>query len=385
MKKYVGGIFLFFLILLNACQEDVVEPVPQPQDENARVAATAVVPKWSSKYPAALFGASSVDLKFKTDIASKVYWVLANKELSLTTAVLKTQANKPTIAGIKFNGISTLSAAKEKIEKVTGLTASTKYYLYTVVEGSSTLAAESQTAVGSSTFTTYARQEIKTYRSAAENRDVYYLIYRPEESLKNPTKKFPICFFLGGNGEVTSQGKINMIRNGSLPEFINKGGDVPMIVMSIQHIRTSWNTKLIDEGVSHAFASYPVDTRKVYMTGMSGGGIGTWNYAVAYPTRLTAIVPISGDGSDSKACSLNPVVAYAFHNKVDRTVSANGSINMVNAINKCTPKEKAKLLLFPDTGHNCWRRVYNPNHKDWNKSPNTERIDIYAWMLSKTK
>lgn len=386
MKKKFLGVIVLLLLIVSACQneEQLVEPVPQRNEEAARVAADATGPQWLSGFPTTVFGASSVDIKLKTNIDSKVYWVIATSELTLDPAVLKGQTSKTTMKTIKFKGVTTLVAGVEKIEMPVKLKQKTKYYAYMVAESKS--GEILQTQVKSFSFTTYARQEIKEYHSRAENRTVQYLLYRPEDALKYPNeRKYPICFFIAGDGEIGSQGTIRLIRNGSIPEYINRGYDVPMIVMSIQHIRSHWNVDMIDEGVSHAFANYAVNTRKVYMTGMSGGGYGTWNYAVSYPNRLTAIVPISGGGDNGRACSLNNVAVYAFHNSTDGKVSTNGSISMVNAVNACPPAQRAKLLLFPDAGHNCWRRVYNLFHPDWKKSPTTDKVDIYAWMLSKSK
>ncbi len=384
MVKKISRIIFAFALLVSACQteDQLIVPV-KPGSEEGRIASTTPAPQWSLGFPASVFGSSSVDFRFSTDIASTVYWVISSQPLILTASALKAQVISTTITSIKLKGISNLAAAVVKLEKPIGLLPGTKYYAYMVAEGAINFTL--QTQVITRTFTTYVRQQVKEYHSVAENRTVLYLLYRPEELLKYPTKKYPILIFLGGNGELATQGNINLIRNGSIPEYLEKGNKVEMIVMSIQHIHATWNVKMIDEGLTHAIASYPVDTKKVYMTGMSGGGYGTWNYAVAYPSRLTAIVPISGGGNKSKTCLLSAVPVYAFHNKIDNTVSTSNSINMVNGINLCPPLVNAKLLLFPDTGHNCWRRVYNRNHSDWTKSPTTERVDIYAWMLSKTK
>lgn len=339
-------------------------------------------PEWSAGYPGVAQGAVSVDLLLKADRGAKVYWVIADQSISLTGETLKAQAQSSTNPAIKFKGVSSLGANTETVQEVTGLAENSNYVAYLIAES---LQDTLQATVKTFDFKTYIRQDTKKYNSSAEGREVLYLIYRPEEALKYPDEKYPICFFMGGNGEVAAPGEINMIRNGSLPEYISKGHDVPMIVMSIQQTVSDWNANLIDEGVNHALATYPVDTKKVYMTGISGGGYGCWNYAVNHADKLTAIVPISGGGNASKACTLKNVPVYAFHNQTDNTVASSNSVNMVNAVNDCSPKEQAKLLLFPDTGHDCWRRVYDQSHSNWSKSPDVAKVDIYAWMLSKSK
>lgn len=362
-----------FLLVLIACgSDDDGQPTASPGE-----------PAWVAGFPRVAHGAVSVDLRLQTDRDANVYWIISDKSINLDSETLKSQALAPTNEAIKFRGTSALGTNIEKVEVLKPLAQNTKYFAYIVAESKADTVLQAD--IQATEFTTHVRQATKEFSSGAESRKVLYLIYRPEAALKYPEQKHPICFFLGGNGEVADPGEINMIRNGSLPEYIDKGNDVPMMVMSIQQIQNNWNTNMIDEGVNHGLATYPVDTKRVYMTGISGGGFGCWNYAVDHAAKLTAIVPISGGGSTGKACNLKNVPVYAFHNQTDGTVGSNNSVNMVNAVNGCSPTEQAKLLLFPDTGHDCWRRVYDQNHKNWSKSPGTAKIDIYAWMLSKTK
>jgi predicted esterase len=345
----------------------------------------ANAPTWSSVYPLVAFGATTVDLRFQTDKQAKVYWVIADQAIPFTPQDLKQQATASTNSAIKFKGITPIDANVENLEKVIKLLENKSYYAYFICE--SITGAVLQQNVKSVSFTTYFRQATGEYNSVAENRKVLFLIYRPEEVLKYPTKKYPICFFLGGNGEVTTQGQINLIRNGSLPEYITKN-DVPMIVMSIQHIVKSWNTTMIDEGVDYAMATYPVDVKRVYMTGISGGGFGCWNYALGHAAKLTAIVPISGGGNNGQACNIKSLPIWAFHNQTDPIVNISASQNMINAINACTaPKLTPKFTIFPDDGHDCWRRIYDQNSPDWTYPGKNgiPKVDIYAWLLTNSK
>jgi predicted peptidase len=345
------------------------------------------VPSWTAGYPSVPFGAVSADILLKVDKRSKVYWVLADQAITLTPQQLKDQATTSTNPAIKFKGISTAEANIEKIELTTGLIENTKYFAYVV--GESIADAAIQPDVKTFSFTTYKRQDQGEYTSVAESRKVLFLIYRPEDALKYPAKKYPICFFLGGNGEVAAQGQINMIRNGSLPEFISNGNNVPMMVMSIQHTNTNWNTTLIDEGIDYGLANFPSDAKRVYLTGISGGGFGCWAYAMGHAAKLTAIVPISGGGNTGTACNIKGLPIWAFHNQTDGIVNISASTNMINAINACAdPKLTPKFTIFPSTGHDCWRRVYDKNHPEWNVVANNvgvARFDIYDWLLTNTK
>jgi predicted peptidase len=341
-------------------------------------------PRWISGYPQVAYGAVSADLNIQTDQASRVYWIIATQALQLGPDEVVRQAITPEDASIKFHGVTEATANDPSRETITGLQEHTKYFVYLTAQSKNDTLAQNQ--VEAVEFTTHYRQDTSEYQSTAESRGVKYLIYRPEEVLKYPDEKYPVLFFLSGTGEVGTAAKpINMIRNGSLPEYIHSGNDVPMIVMSIQHIYYEWNTALIDEGVDHALATYPIDTRRVYITGMSRGAYGCWSYALEHADRLAAAVPISGGADASMACNLKNVAVWAFHNSIDDTVSPSLSKDMIAALEACPSNKEVKGTWFPDEGHNAWRRVYNQNHEDWSKSPGIPKFDIYAWLLSKSR
>lgn len=340
-------------------------------------------PTWETDYPKVAYGAVSLDLVFKANRTSTVHWLVTSSAVSIADAAdLKTRVATASGVPIIGKGVTVLEGGSEKTETILSLTQNKKYFTYIVAENTEEALFND---VSMSNFITYSRQDTATFQSTVENRQVSYLIYRPEDALKYPDKDYPICFFMGGNGEIAAQGAINVIRNGSLAEYIHKGGNPPMMVMTIQHTKADWNANMIHEGVLHGLATYPVDEKKVYMSGISGGGFGCWAYALDHASVLAAIVPISGGGNTSKACNLNSVAVSAFTNATDGTVAATNTINMITAINVCQRSSPAEILIFPDAGHDCWRRVFNQNHGDWSKSPGVAKFDIYAWMLSKSK
>jgi predicted peptidase len=373
MKQSLPLLVLLIVFVLSCKEEEDAEFV---SNENA--------PSWVGEYPQVAYGATTADLSLETDRDAKVYYILSDKPLNYTVAELKKYALAPANSAIKSSGV--LDASGNQITKKTiqNLNQQTRYYTYFLAQNKADTI--SQTTVLSKDFATHSRQDTLEFQSSAENRKVKYLLYRPEEVLKYPEKVYPILYFLGGNGEVASNEKpINLIRNGSLPEYIYKGNDVPMIVFSIQHVLPNWNVSMINEAIDFGNKTYPVDTKKVYLTGISGGGFGCWYYAQTFPEKLTAIVPISGGGSLNKACTLKDVNIWAFHNQVDNVVASSNTTELISAVKKCPASKEVKALLFTDTGHNCWRRVFDPNHADWSKSPTVAKFDIYEWLLSKSK
>ena len=119
-------------------------------------------------------------------------------------------------------------------------------------------------------------------------------------------------------------------------------------------------TNLLDDIV----ARYDVDTDRIYLTGLSMGGYGTWALASKYPDRFAAIVPICGGGKRFMAHRIKDMPVWAFHGAKDSVVPLRESEEMVEAIN--ARGGNAKLTIYPDAGHDSWTKSYeNPELYDW--------------------
>ena len=119
--------------------------------------------------------------------------------------------------------------------------------------------------------------------------------------------------------------------------------------------------------------TYAVDTTRVYLTGLSMGGYGTWSLGLAYPERFAAIVPICGGGeiigvllaSGQKAQALKTLGVWAFHGAKDPIVPMEESQRMIDALKKIGVPD-LKLIVFPEAGHDSWTEAYNnPELYDW--------------------
>jgi predicted esterase len=134
-----------------------------------------------------------------------------------------------------------------------------------------------------------------------------------------------------------------------------------------------WPAAYVNEVVDHVKATYKLDVNRYYFTGISLGGAGVWDYCAAYPTKVTAMIPISGKTRLEKACIVKNTPIWAFHGESDALVKAKFSIDMVNAINACQPvgKFKPRLNLLFSKAHEGWNEVYN----------GTNEHRIYEWLL----
>jgi hypothetical protein len=349
-------------------------------DDPAAKAALDASPSWINASPLVRPGATSADLVFKTDREATIYYVVSEKEISLSAPLLVAESKSPTDPSIRFNGVTDVPAGTEILTSIEKLQEQKTYYAYFLAQSPG--ASSANDPIRDLRFKTQIRQDTVQFFSSAENREVDFLLYRPEHVFKNPNEKYPIIIFLGGLGEkATKSRRVNIIQNGLLPEYIYKGNDVPMLVMSIQHVYDDWNINLINEAIDYALAKLPVDKARVYLVGTSAGAFGVWGFAEEFADRIRAIVPISGGGDTQRACTLKNEAIWAFTNKFDHLVNPGKSINMVHAVNACAPVTPAKLNVFPDAGHDCWRRVFDKNHPDWKKSPQEQRVDIFQWLI----
>jgi predicted peptidase len=107
-----------------------------------------------------------------------------------------------------------------------------------------------------------------------------------------------------------------------------------------------------------------VDPTRVWLTGLSMGGNGTWMAASLEPELYAAIVPICGWGDFFLVLRLKEVPVWAFHGALDPAVPVAKSQELVDSLK--TIGAKPKLTIYPDAGHDSWTKAYDdPELWDW--------------------
>ena len=236
--------------------------------------------------------------------------------------------------------------------------------------------------------TVQAQQVFKTTSASV----IGYLEYLPKDYHKN-SNKYPVVIFLHGKGEkgLTSTNpnvlkkEIHQVEKIGPPRYVKKGEQFPFILISPQ-LKSSygdWPASYVMEVVNHVKRYLRIDESRIYLTGLSLGGGGTWTTAQEYPHIFAAIAPVCGSrNSPSKACDLvrNDVPVWAFHGDKDKVVTHLRSVNMINAINSCSPKPspQAKITIYPGVKHNAWDKAYQTDHS-------VHRPNVYEWLLSHKK
>jgi predicted peptidase len=195
-----------------------------------------------------------------------------------------------------------------------------------------------------------------------------YLLYLPA-GYGEKQQHWPMILFLHGAGERGSD--LKKVKKHSPPKIVEKQKDFPFIVVSPQCPEEQfWSNEVLINLVDDIVRRYDVDTERVYLTGLSMGGFGTWILASEYPERFAAIAPICGGGEPLSAERLKEMPVWAFHGAKDELVPLKRSEEMVDAVKACGGN--AKLTIYPDAGHDSWTATY-------------DNQDLYDWFLKHRK
>ena len=195
-----------------------------------------------------------------------------------------------------------------------------------------------------------------------------YLLSLPDGYGADPAKRWPLILFLHGAGERGTNVWL-VAKHG--PPKIAASAKLPFIVISPQcPAGKIWSNELLLALLDEVETSYAVDTHRVYLTGLSMGGFGTWSLGLSHPERFAAIAPICGGGELitpllANKSELARLPVWAFHGAKDPTVPLAESERMVNCMKRIGGKE-VKLTVYPEAPHDSWTQTYaNPELFDW--------------------
>jgi predicted peptidase len=204
--------------------------------------------------------------------------------------------------------------------------------------------------------------------------EVKYLLFLPKGYSAKSAKTWPLILFLHGAGERGTN--VWKVATHGPPKNVVEHPDFPFIVVSPQCPEGElWSNETLLALLDEITRSYAVDTTRVYLTGLSMGGYGTWSLGVSHPERFAAMAPICGGGemisillaSRDKAPALKTLGVWAFHGAKDPVVPVEESQRMVDAMKKIGAAD-VKFTIYPEAGHNSWTEAY--------KDP-----ELYKWFL----
>lgn len=182
-----------------------------------------------------------------------------------------------------------------------------------------------------------------------------YLLALPE-GYGDDERRWPLLVFLHGAGE--SGDDLAKVKAHGPPRLLAAGARrFPCIVVSPQSPGRGWNNDHLLALVDEICRDHRVDEDRIWLTGLSMGGFGTWSLAAARPDRFAAIVPICGGGRPDDAARIASIPTWAFHGAKDFVVPLAASQTMIDAVRK--QGGEPKFTVYPDAGHDSWTAAYD--------------------------
>lgn len=202
----------------------------------------------------------------------------------------------------------------------------------------------------------------------APPRTAHYRLLRPEAPI--PGRTYPVVLFLHGAGQV---GNDNRSQLKYLPAQMSAEpwrSQYPCYLIAPQcPPGRSWLNQIdvLLAILEHVLKKHPADPKRIYLTGLSMGGFGSWNLATRHPELFAAVVPICGGGDPTLAGRLVDVPIWAVHGDADSVVPVELSRTMIDAIRKA--RGSPRYTELPGVTHNSWTPAYS--------QPN----GVIAWMF----
>jgi len=213
----------------------------------------------------------------------------------------------------------------------------------------------------------------------------------PYRLLKPPKvgegKKYPLVVFLHGAGERGTDNEKQLIHG--VPQFVANIDKYPCFLIAPQcpegkrWVEVDWSadshTQPKEPGevgrltlalIEKSIRELPVDPKRVYLTGLSMGGFGTWDLVARRPELFAAAVPVCGGADEATAPTIKTIPIWAFHGAKDTVVKPARSRNMIAALKKAGGKPK--YTVYPDVGHDSWNNAY--------RDP-----ELFKWLFARKK
>lgn len=200
---------------------------------------------------------------------------------------------------------------------------------------------------------------------------------------------YPALIFFHGDGQkgdgnvdldkLAIDGMGKMLFEKKFPISFNHSGNPFSFLVFCPQFSRNPNPEQVMGFIDHLVKTYRIDTNRIYLSGLSSGGIVITEAAAKYPQRIAAMVPMGGVvtsnlPANGAMLAKGKVATWVFHNENDPLIKVSTARNFINAINNAAPQIPAILTVFPVTGHDAWTEAISPTYKEKEKN-------IYEWML----
>lgn len=219
----------------------------------------------------------------------------------------------------------------------------------------------------------------ETFFDSQNGNTLKYCLYVPDDY--SSSKKYPVILFLHGAGEL---GTDNITHINNLEKmFLNNADYISQSILICPQTAEWWNLDRNYTGDGNGTLTsamhllekiqkeYSCDKNRIYVTGLSMGGHGTWELLERYGNVFAAGVPLCGFGNTNNGAAFKDIPIRIYHGTADPTVSYSSSQQMYNSI---IAAGGTKVELFPLHGvlHDAWNYAYADR-------------DLFKWMFSQNK
>lgn len=199
--------------------------------------------------------------------------------------------------------------------------------------------------------------------------DYKYILQLPENIANN--EELPLIVFLHGSGERGDS--VDLVKVHGPWNFIENHPDYRFAILAPQ-CKTGefWDVRKLSLLLDEILVNYPIDANRIYLTGLSMGGYGTWDLAMFDPERFAAIAPVCGSTYRQKlmAHKVKDIPIWVFHGAMDETVPLMNSTKIVEKLKGMDAD--VQFTIYPYTAHHSWNEAYA-----------TE--ELYKWFLKNRK
>ena len=243
-------------------------------------------------------------------------------------------------------------------------------------------------------FSAHAKNELFLKKEFIYKGDtLLYRVMYPENSDNQKTASLPLVVFLHGSGERGNDNEKQLKHGGAL--FIDSLNRVeyPAIVIFPQCPEDqSWVTledtekskfnlidtqnptkplELVKRLVDYYIKNEAVDPKRIYIAGLSLGGMGTYDLICRYPKMFAAAIPICGAVNVARLKKVRKMPIRIYHGSIDNSVSPEYSRNAYMEL-KAKGSQKVEYIEFPGVEHNSWDSAF-------------AQPDFLKWLFSQTK
>jgi predicted peptidase len=202
--------------------------------------------------------------------------------------------------------------------------------------------------------------------------------------------KYPVLIYIPGAGQfgngnvdlplLLKDGPAELIDEKKFPSVIKSNGQSFTMIVFTPQLKWYTSTYSIEACIDFVKQNYRVDTSRIYLSGLSLGGILSCDVASEIPKTVAAIIPMAGVSRDFELNNKCQLIAqanlpvWAFQDAVDPVFDPQLTKGFIAKLNSFSPAIPAKLTLWSRGEHDAWTKALDPNYKE-------NGLNIYEWML----